>query len=258
MNHLLKKLPCDRRKGSKPRCHWLTHGTREQVAKRLTKLLSPWGKVSADNRWMPEGFCDIEEAQLHKATKLLPQEHCDKLDKWWLAESSEKSQTPNFDIASTCTIKGTKGMLLVEAKAHSAELKVEDAAKGSQANRKRIGECIEEANVIMSARTKPGWALSHNCRYQIANRFAWSSKLTELGYPVILVYLGFENAKEMKKGKKQVPFDDYSHWECCVVSHSRPLFPAGVWNNQWTVHNRLFVPRIFSCEIRHDSPVEDD
>jgi len=149
-------------------------------------------------------------------------------------------------------------MLLVEAKAHSAELKVEDAAKGSQANRKRIGECIEEANVIMSARTKPGWALSHNCCYQIANRFAWSSKLTELGYPVILVYLGFENAKEMKKGKKQVPFDDYSHWECCVVSHSRPLFPAGVWNSQWTVHNRLFVPRIFSCEIRYDSPVEDD
>ncbi len=258
MKDLLLCLKPKQRKGSKPRCHWLTHGTRKQVAKRLTKLTSPWGTVSANDHWMPEGFCDIEEAQLHKATKLLPQEHCDKLTKWWLAEPSEESKTPNFDIASTGTIKGKKGMLLVEAKAHSAELKVEDEAKGSQANRKRIGECIEEANVNLSARTKPGWALSHNCRYQIANRFAWSSKLTELGYPVILVYLGFENAKEMKKGKNQLPFDDYSHWQCCVVSHSEPLFPAGVWNNQWCVHNHLFVPRILSCEIRYDSPVEDD
>lgn len=124
MKDLLLCLKPNQRKGSKPRCHWLTHGTRKQVAKRLTKLTSPWGIVSENDYWMPEGFCDIEEAQLHKATKLLPQEHCDKLDKWWLAEPCEESQTPNFDIASTCTIKGTKGMLLVEAKAHSTELKV--------------------------------------------------------------------------------------------------------------------------------------
>ena len=258
MRFLLDKLPDDRRKGSKPRCHWLTYGTRDQVAKRLTRLATPWGTVSAHDHWMPEGFCDIEEAQLHKATKLLPKQVCHRLGEWWLAEPNEKSKTPNFDIASTCTINGTNGMLLVEAKAHSTELKVRDAANGSYQNLRRIGECIEEVNVIMSAQTKPGWALSHKCRYQIANRFAWSSRLTELGYHVILVYLGFLNAEEMRKGRNQIPFSNHSHWQSSVESHSRTLFSAEVWNKQWLVHERIFVPRILSCEIGHDSPIEDD
>ena len=258
MQELLLRLKPRQRKGSKPRCHWFTHGTREQVSRRLTKLISPLGTVLAEDHWMPEGYCDIEEAQLHKATKLLPQEYCERLRDWWLAEPSEDSQTPNFDIACTCTINGTKGMLLVEAKAHSSEPKVEDSANGSYENRKRIGECIQEANTKLAAQTKPGWALSHKRRYQIANRFAWSSKLTELGYHVILVYLGFLDAGEMRSGRNQVPFADHSHWKSCIESHSRPLFPAKVWNKQWTVNDHIFVPRIMSCTIQYEAPIEDD
>ena len=253
MKHFLEKLPRNRRKGSKPRCHWFTHGTREQVARRLTKLIRPWGTVSADDCWMPEGFCQIEEAQLHKATKLLPQEQCNRLGKWWFAEQNECSRSPSFDIASTCTINGTEGMLLVEAKAHSAELKVDDSANGSCANLTRIEECIQEANAKMAAQTKSVWALSHKHRYQIANRFAWSSKLTELGYHVILVYLGFLDAGEMR-----IPFASHSEWESHVESYSKPVLPTEVWNKQWTVHDRIFVPRIMSCAIRYDAPIEDE
>ena len=263
MNHLLKKLPSNRQKGSKPRCHWLTHGTREQVAKRLTKLVRPWGTVSADNCWMPEGFCDIEEAQLHKATKLLPQEYCEELRDWWLAEPSECSKTPEFDIACTCTINGTEGILLVEAKAHSAELKVEDEAKGSDKNRKRISGRIEEANATLSDLTEPGWALTHKCRYQLANRFAWSAKLTELGYHVILIYLGFIEAEEMRSeqtrwGPPRIPFSCHSEWESGVFSYSEPSIPSSIWNNQWPIHDRILVPRILSCRIQYDAPVWDE
>ena len=255
MKDLLLCLKPKQRKGSKPRCHWLTDGSREQVARRLTKLVSPWGRVSADDRWMPEGFRQVEEAQLHKATQLLPQEDCERLCKWWFAHPSEDSKSPNFDIASTCTIHDheAKGILLVEAKAHSAELKVEDKAGGSDQNRNRIGECIDEANVKMAAQTKPGWALSHKHRYQIANRFAWSSKLTELGYHVILVYLGFLDAGEMP-----IPFASHSEWESHVESYSKSVLPTEVWNKQWTVHDRIFVPRIMSCAIRYDAPIEDE
>ena len=54
----------------------------------------------------------------------------------------------------------------------------------------------------------------------MANRFAWSWKLTELGYPVILVYLGFLRAEEMQKGGEQEPFDNHAHWECLVKAHT--------------------------------------
>ena len=57
--------------------------------------------------------------------------------------------------------------------------------------------CIKEANAALADQTELDWALSHERRYQMANRIAWSRKLTELGYPVILVYLGFLRAEEM-------------------------------------------------------------
>ena len=46
----LQKLGSKAQRGSKPRCHWLTHGTHEQVAKRLTELIEPYGKVSSSTR----------------------------------------------------------------------------------------------------------------------------------------------------------------------------------------------------------------
>lgn len=257
MNDLLQKLKRSQRKGSKPRCHWLTHGACQDVASRLTRLIEPYGTVSENDRWMPEGFCRIEEAQLHKVPELLSEDHCAQLGKWWLAKLSARSQTPNFDIASTCTVGGRTGMLLGEAKAHNSELKRKDAVGGARVNRKRIGECIEDANSGLSDQTVPGWRLASEHSYQMANRFAWAWKLTQLGYPVILVYLGFLNATEMRKGKEQRPFANHGEWERLVRSHSEPLFPDRVWNRAWTVHRRCFVPRICSVEIACNEPMQE-
>ena len=150
------------------------------------------------------------------------------------------------------------GMLLVEAKAHNKELKAKDKATAGPRNFSHIGNCMERANISLANQTKLGWALSHEHHYQMSNRFAWAWKLTELGYPVILVYLGFLKAEEMQKGKDQHPLNNHAEWESLVKSHSRPLFPDAVWDSEWSVNGQPFVPRIRSCEIGYDAPIEDD
>ena len=56
MDNLLEKLRRNQRSGSKPRCHWLTHGPPERVASRLNELVAPYSSVSEADQWMPDGF----------------------------------------------------------------------------------------------------------------------------------------------------------------------------------------------------------
>lgn len=261
---LMQKLKQREREGSKPRCHWLTHGSRRAVADRLTELAKPWGTVSEKNYWMPGGFCQLKEARLNDKEQNLVRPAADrnKLRKWWLAVGSN---TPKWDIAATCTVGEEKGLLLVEAKAHEDELdadgkkfQISKASPNSCKNHQRIGEAIKEANAELTAQTGLRWALSRNEHYQMSNRFAWAWKLTELGYHVILVYLGFLNAQEMSD--IGMPFADENCWEECVKKHSQPqhsqpLFPTEVWNRKWTLHGRVFVPCIRSRTMKHDAPI---
>lgn len=246
--NLLHCLPGKCRRGSKPRCHLLTHGSPTQVATRLTGIIGPWGSVTTADKWMPDGFDDIAEAQLHDATRLLPKTVCNNLQNWWMAV---RATTPNWDIASTCTIEGKKGLLLVEAKAHDEELMGEVAGKsinanascGSLKNHAQIDNAIQQANNALNA-VVPGWNLSRNSHYQMSNRFAWAWKLTDLGIPVILVYLGFKYAVEMSDVGN--PFIDHLDWEKLVLTHSKPLFPAHVWDRKWIVRGQAFIPLIRS------------
>ncbi len=240
------------RKGSKARCHLLTHGSREQVSARLSGLIAPWGQVVPESdRWMPQGFDVLNEAQLGTSENLIPDECRRKaLVDWWLAVP-ENANTPNWDIASTCTIDRKTGLLLVEAKAHDKELLKEEAGKSlkhpvtanSRRNHERIGSCIRDANLALAGETKLPWALSRDWNYQMSNRFAWSWKVTELGLPVILVYLGFLRAEEMR-ANDQNPLADDEEWQRLVKSHSEPLVPKEVWNRKWMVHGQPFIPLI--------------
>ncbi len=163
-------------KGSKFRCQRLTHGARGDVAKRLTDLAELCGvKVSADDYWMPKGFCLPEEAQLHKPPFPLPKDHHKVLRDWWLKNYRGNRSTPNWDIASTCTVHKKKGLLLVEAKAHDKEPHDPNRDKCNAKdveNFKKIGREIQEANSNLTDQTKLQWALSHDRCYQMSNRFA--------------------------------------------------------------------------------------
>lgn len=255
MADLISTLRLRDRRGSKPRCHLLTHGDADEVAVHLTSLIAPWGTVTSADRWMPQGFDVLHEAELHRADRLLDASVRSKLRPWWLAVESTTSRTPNWDIASTCTIaENGRGLVLIEAKAHDNELAAEakgkplgaKASESSARNHDRIQSAIAEACSGLNA-VSSGWGLSRDVSYQMANRFAWAWKLTELGVPVILVYLGFLNAHEMQDRGRPIPSHD--DWEKLVKTHSDGLVPQSVWESRLTCHAKPLIPLIRSVEV---------
>lgn len=64
-NLVKEKLSARAQRGSKPRCHRITQGTRDVVADRLTALIHDWGIVSKSDTWMPLGFL-----------RILPKQNC--------------------------------------------------------------------------------------------------------------------------------------------------------------------------------------
>ena len=254
MNPLIGQLNAKERRGSKPRCHLLTHGTADVVAARLTALVAPFATVSSEDCWMPVGFAQVQEAELNKAPRLLSAVVRAQLGAWWLSADRQTARTPNFDIASTCTVGGVPGLLLVEAKAHVQELRKEesgrvlgaDASQDRRASHGTIGAAIAEAAAGLALVTGAPCHLSRDTHYQIANRFAWAWKLTELGVPVVLVYLGFRNADEMQD--RGAPFASHTDWQQLVQAHSAPLFDVDPWDKVWACNGRSLVPLIRSVE----------
>jgi hypothetical protein len=213
---------------------------------------------------MPVGFEDPREAQLQRAPRLIDGSIGKQLASWWLASANQRTRTPNFDIASTCKIGEVPGLLLVEAKAHEDELtheaggkllrrkpsrseKVEGAEDIRDPNHVRIGAAIEEARAGLQHMTSLPWNISRDTCYQMSNRFAWAWKLTQLGIPVVLVYLGFLRAVDMSK-----PFANDAAWECLVKAQSQALFPPQVWGQQWGAGVNTLVPLIRSMELRNE------
>lgn len=252
MNSLYEVLRAKERRGSKPRCHLVTHGAPEIVANRLTALVEPFASVGLRDDWMPQGFTNVQECQLHKASRLIDEPLRKQLEEWWLPPASARTMTPNFDIASTCTIAGKRGLVLIEAKAHDEELNKEGcgrritecASEDRKKSHETIGKAIEGARDGLAFSTSLSWHISRDSHYQMSNRFAWCWKLAHLGVPVVLIYLGFLNAGEMADRGK--PFSNAAEWEELVRLHSAPLFATGIWNRTWVINDVPFTPLIRS------------
>lgn len=256
MSTLFERLRPNERRGSKPRCHLLTHGSPDVVAKGLTALVHPFAIISPSDCWVPLGFESTGEATLPEAVRLLTKDVRLELGRWWLAVPSNKTRTPNWDIASTCTIEGKTGVVLIEAKAHEQELIKEETGRKSmetpvsgnaRRNLLRIDWAIRDASAALSEETGLTWSLSRDWNYQTSNRFAWAWKLADLGIPVVLVYLGFLKAGEMSdKGR---PFTDDADWQRVVKCHSRTRFAAEVWGRRLTCRGVPLIPLIRSLEV---------
>lgn len=254
----LDALPENRRRGSCPRCLLLMEGDRAIVADRLTTLVGlPDVYVNAKDFWMPQGLPmlkadgvwdtnPIEEAKLGESIGYLPDDQREKVTSWWLAVR-KRANTPNWDIASTCTIGEKAGLLIVEAKAHHAELKAdgkklhEKASDNSRRNHEQIGRAISEASLGLKE-AMGAWNLSRDSHYQLANRFAWAWKLASVGVPVVLVYLGFPGAGEMKDVGE--PFVDYADWSRVVLEHSQNVVPEEAWGRSIKVDGTTIKPLI--------------
>jgi hypothetical protein len=252
----LGALPQNRSRGSFPRSLLLMEGDRASVANRLTKLVGlPDVRIEETDYWMPSpvrnafGEWDlnsIEETKLGESKGFLSNEQRKRVTDWWLA-LPKGANTPNWDIASTCTIGEKHGLLLVEAKAHNTELKKEgklrdeNASAGSIANHEQIGRAIADASAGLKEAMQD-WDLSRDSHYQLSNRFAWAWKLASMDVPVVLVYLGFLCATEVIDLGE--PFVDCADWSRVVLKHSRNIVPERAWGRDIRVGSVTIKPLI--------------
>lgn len=232
-------------KGSRLRCLLATHRSRAEVAEFLSKLAAPVGVVRDTDHWLPGGLLQPGEAKLGETEGLLGAAERTALTEWWLARAG-RANTPNWDLASTCEMGGRCGVMLVEAKAHVGELADDCCGATDRANAERIAEALKEATEAWN-RLEPGFSLRANSHYQMSNRWAFAWKVASLGVPVILVYLGFVCAEEMR-GKQ--PFRDLGHWRDRVVKGARGVVPATAWDRSFDVSGTPVNILIRAADVR--------
>lgn len=181
-------------------------------------------KISVYDNWMPKRVQMDKESELNDfLMHNFSEELHDEVTKWWLRFDTT---TPNWDLISTCMIDGKRGILLVEAKAHSGELDYESHGKdpknltseNSVRNHIKIGAAINEAKNEINKKIN-GINISRDLCYQLSNRVAHAWWLANQGIPVVLIYLGFLNVKEMDDGKNKI-FKDDDAWKDCFKCHS--------------------------------------
>ncbi|WP_394793856.1 hypothetical protein [Armatimonas sp.] len=217
-------------KGSRLRCLLLTHRPRTAVAASLSALVAPHATVTPNDLWAPDGLCNPDEAQLDTTPGFLTPPEQAILTPWWLVHT-QRANTPNWDLASTCQIGEKRGLILIEAKAHEGELKADGCGSKNPDNQRQIAAAIADANVGWNA-LGPGFALSATSHYQLSNRFSFAWKLASMGIPVVLIYLGFLHADEMKPGT--ILATD-AQWDACVRKKASGIVSTGVWGSTYSV-----------------------
>lgn len=211
------------------RKHVLDWVERSDFANQLSQLIkSTRATVKSSDIWMPKGHNYPEEARLEKlGPRIFNNIDWQALQDWWLVYPGG-ANTPNWDLASTCTIEGQRGLVLIEAKAHTQELKRDgkrlkaNASFNSQRNHERIGSAIKEASEVL-ARIIPGVNISRDTHYQLANRIAFSWKIASLGVPLVLVYLGFLGDESISDIGE--PFGDDEHWQKLMRAYTSKCIP---------------------------------
>jgi hypothetical protein len=231
--------------GSRLRCLLATSLPDAIVADWLSRMVAPHATVDAKDQWMPRGLKAADEAKLGETSGFLTDAQRETITAWWLKQRGG-ANTPNWDIVSTCEVEGKRGLILVEAKAHTGELGKGGKSKGNAENDAQIQTAIEEANTDLN-RVSPDWNLSRDNHYQLCNRFAWSWKLAEMGVPVILVTLGFLNAHEMSH--RGQPFLSADEWRAAVHCHAQNIVPQTAWETKLDINGTPLIPLIRSADI---------
>lgn len=240
-------------KGSRLRCLLTTQQDEVAVAEFLSSLVAPHATVeSGAHRWAPRGLRDPGEAKLGETAGFLNDAQRQTITNWWL-EQSGTANTPNWDLLSQCDIDGGNGLILVEAKAHEGELG-NDRSGATGANAIRIRAALQEATDGWN-QLLPGFSLSFDSHFQLSNRFAFAWKLAEMGIPVVLVYLGFLETREMDDGRRTI-LHTSEQWQDCVLRKSRKHVPEEAWNSTFDVNGTPVTVLIRCATVSVDGNVE--
>ena len=219
-------------KGSRFRCLLLTNNAPKDVAAFLNSLVAPHALVTTEDHWAPRGFLEPDEAKLGETPGFLRDDDRAEFTRWWLAEPG-RANTPNWDLVSTCRIEDRRGLILVEAKAHEAELSDDRSGATNPKNSQQIKKALAEATVAWNALTS-GFAFSANSHYQLSNRFAFAWKVAKMATPVVLLYLGFLDAHEMAGGSR-ILLKDHAQWRRCMRARSKGTIPQDAWDKTFDV-----------------------
>lgn len=228
-----------------------TDTNRAGVATDISNLVKdPTIVVTSLDQWVPYGppryrqapstaliadrelsLIATDEVDLTRPNPFLRQSEWSALGAWWFDFQHINAKGPTWDLISTFGAESPharpKGLLLFEGKAHFDELKAESCGD----HQRRVLEATAaQYPAVFSSTT---WA--ERFPYQMANRFAFGLKLAEMGYDVVLVYLGFLNAAP---GNHYKPFTSKADWETAVRQHGSStgakiadLVHPHVWSN---------------------------
>lgn len=214
---------------------------RDEFLDSLNALLDPTGiKVGPNDHWRPLGRHDPSELRLSRPSDpLVPVDLARHLRSWWLAVDHPRANDPNWDLAASATFPGNRrGLVLIEAKAHVAELahaatgKRKGTSAGSAANHESIGRAIAEAALALN-RIMPGVKISRDSHYQFSNRVAFGWKLASMGIPAVVIYLGFTGDHGM--AEQGEPLRDANHWRETVLDHTREILPKEFWEREISI-----------------------
>lgn len=182
----------------------------------------PYGRSS------PDAWAEFEvEEYLQNPSRRLPRLPV-IADDWWITHRSDNNRRPCLDLIARLQSLGDEGfgILLVEAKAHVSEAKIRDAksapsgSAASISNDVRIRRRIRETRTALNRLGRGTTYLSTEDHYQLANRLAYTVHLASLGYPVVLLYLGFLGDTYFDD-----PLIDSNHWQRVMGGYLQGVVP---------------------------------
>jgi hypothetical protein len=211
--------------------HILDWISREDFVDSFNEMMADSGiKIKNKETLKPENSDKPEEFNLASYSSKYSQEYnfLEKgieLAQWWAPKGGK---LPTWDLISVCEIKCKPGLLLVEAKAHVDEFDwkgkrlSENASEGSKDNHTKISLCLQEAHEELKE-----FKVSIDSHYQLSNRIASAWKLSKLGIPVVLLYLGFTADTYFSNDF----FKDSEHWKNEFNNYIRGIVPETFINN---------------------------
>jgi hypothetical protein len=196
----------------------------------LNDLIAVKGITLSDNPChIPRGHSAFAETDID--TYIL--DHCKgvwpeaekQLDRgrWWAPHGGTR---PQMDFICRLKVNQKDGLLFIEAKAHERELDwggkplKDDCSEGSRRNHDNISDQISQASTRLLQSCGPGFNLSINSHYQLANRLAYLWKMAESGVPTVLLYLGFTGDRYFADY-----FRDDRHWQSVMGGYMQGIVP---------------------------------
>jgi hypothetical protein len=228
----------------------------------LRKFVAPIGFSIADQAtYQPRGRHDHRESVLIGSASFLSSHQQERLLAWWLVHR-RGARLPTWDlVVSARNSSGRPALVLVEAKAHAAELcaagkrklrrKDPEQQARSNENHEKIARAIAEANKALQS-VVPGISLDVNESYQFANRIAFAWKLASLGIPVALIYLGFIGDRAI--GNENDCFQRAKDWQRAFNRHTARCFPADSQSRRLNCGEADFWLLVQHLNVRRQSP----